>query len=301
VNVLVVGAGVIGTVYGAQLVAAGHLVEVLAHGDRTDQLRSSGLVVRDSLSGLDLVSPVTVAVAASESSYDLVLVAVQYGQLPSVLPALAALTGKPTFLFFGNNPRGRRDLPVDLPGERWLGFPGIGGSLTDGILEYAHIAQQPTALEAGPSPILDELDQALRRRKFATQRVKDMDGWLVYHAVFVASVCAALYRCNTDPGRLASDRRTLMLMCGAVSEGFAALRRQGIGSAPAGLALLHRSPFRPVASRYWAHMLRSPMGELAFAAHARHARDEMRAVGIEAATQVGARDKAPHLYQLLGL
>ena len=35
-NVLVVGAGVIGTVYGAQLGAAGHTVHVLNHPPRTD-------------------------------------------------------------------------------------------------------------------------------------------------------------------------------------------------------------------------------------------------------------------------
>ena len=33
-----------------------------------------------------------------------------------------------------------------------------------------------------------------------------MDGWLAYHAAFVACVAAALYRCGTDPVRLAADR-----------------------------------------------------------------------------------------------
>ena len=33
-NVLIVGAGVIGTVYGAQLGSVGHGISVLAHGDR---------------------------------------------------------------------------------------------------------------------------------------------------------------------------------------------------------------------------------------------------------------------------
>lgn len=122
-----------------------------------------------------------------------------------------------------------------------------------------------------------------------------MDGWLVSHAVFVSSVAAALYRCDTDPGRLARDRRTLSLMCRAVSEGFAILRRQGAGGAPGSLALLHRcSPSRwPIGPEGCA----SPMGELAFAAHARHAREEMRAVGAEALARVG--DGAPHLRRLL--
>jgi 3-hydroxyisobutyrate dehydrogenase-like beta-hydroxyacid dehydrogenase len=40
-RVLTVGAGVIGTVYGAHLAAAGHLVSVLKHPPRTDQAAHS--------------------------------------------------------------------------------------------------------------------------------------------------------------------------------------------------------------------------------------------------------------------
>ncbi len=43
-----------------------------------------------------------------------------------------------------------------------------------------------------------------------------MDGWLAYHAAFVACITAALYRCGTDPARLAADRQTLTLMCQAI-------------------------------------------------------------------------------------
>lgn len=215
---LVVGAGVVGTVYGAQLAAAGHSVAVLAHGRRTEHLDVRALVVRDAISGAQLSSPVTVVPDASNVSYDLVVVAVRYDQLMLVPPVLAALSGQPTVLYFGNNPGGRSSLPGGFPGEVRLGFPGIGGSVADGVVQYARIAQQPTALEAGPSPVLQELDQTLRRRDFPTQRVTDMDGWLVYHAVFVASVTAALYRCDTDPGRLARERQTLLLMCRAIGE-----------------------------------------------------------------------------------
>ena len=37
-KVLIVGAGVIGTVYGAHLAAAGNKVSVLSHGRRTDEV-----------------------------------------------------------------------------------------------------------------------------------------------------------------------------------------------------------------------------------------------------------------------
>ena len=106
-----------------------------------------------------------------------------------------------------------------------------------------------------------------------------MDGWLAYHAAFVACITAALYRCGTAPVRLAADRATLTLMCRAITEAFAALRAGGTAGLPRNLAVLHSPLLRMVAVRYWARAMRSPMGELCFAAHARHAEAEMRALG----------------------
>ena len=49
-KVLIIGAGVIGTVYGAHLGAAGHTVHVLSHPPRTDDIAVRGLAARDVLS-----------------------------------------------------------------------------------------------------------------------------------------------------------------------------------------------------------------------------------------------------------
>ena len=57
-RVLVIGAGVIGTVYGAQLAAAGHPVSVLRHGRRTDEVARLGLVARDVVDHTSQTAPV---------------------------------------------------------------------------------------------------------------------------------------------------------------------------------------------------------------------------------------------------
>jgi hypothetical protein len=103
------------------------------------------------------------------------------------------------------------------------------------------IAQQPTALDEIRDPRLDELQRALESRGFAVQRVRDMSGWLAYHAVFVASISAALYHCQTDPQRLASDREELRLMCRAIAQGFQALRTQGVVGLPRNLGCCTRA------------------------------------------------------------
>jgi glyceraldehyde 3-phosphate dehydrogenase len=74
-----------------------------------------------------------------------------------------------------------------------------------------------------------------------------MDGWLAYHAAFVACVTAALYRCGSDPARLAADRRTLTLMGDAVTEAFRALRDSGVTGLPR--AGILRYSTAPIVSR----------------------------------------------------
>jgi hypothetical protein len=160
-------------------------------------------------------------------------------------------------VFFGNNPAGRAAIPGDLPGDAYLGFPGIGGVMADGTADYVRIRQQPTALPRSSDPRLAALESALSTRGFAVQRLADMDGRLAYHAAFVACVAAALYRCGTDPVRLAADRPLLKLMCQAITGAFAGLRGQGTAGLPRNLAVLHSPLLEAVAVRYWARTMRA--------------------------------------------
>ena len=295
-KMLIVGAGVIGTVYAAHLAAAGIEVSVLSHGARTDEVARGGLSARDVLRGGRPDAEVTVVPDAS-GEYDIVLVAVRRDQLASASAGLATLAGRPAVVFFGNNPAGRAGITADIPGHVYLGFPGVGGVMTSGTADYVRIRQQPTALPETADPRLAALASALSSSGFAVQRVADMDGWLAYHAAFVACIAAALYRCGTDPVRLAADRATLTLMSRAITEAFAALRASGTGGRPRSLAVLHSPLLRAVAVRYWARTMRSPTGELCFAAHSRHARAEMRALGNDVAARITG---SPALAELLG-
>jgi ketopantoate reductase len=214
----------------------------------------------------------------ASGDYDIVLVTVRRDQLASACAGLTSLAGEPAVLFLGNNPGGRAAVAGGLPGDVYLGFPGVGGAMTGRAAEYVRIRQQPTALQETPDPRVAAFESPLTGRGFAVQRVADVDGWLAYHAAFVACITGALYRCGTDPVRLGADRATLTLMCRAITEAFTALRASGTAGLPRNLAVLHSPLLRVVAVRYWARTMRSPMGELCFAAHARHAEAEMRAL-----------------------
>ncbi len=298
-EVLLAGAGVIGTVYGSQLAAAGHLVSVLGHGRRAGQVAGTGLAAVDVATGTRTVSPVRVVDGTDRTRYDLVLIAVRAEQAGPVAGSLPDLRGRPALLFFGNNPAGRAALPAGLPGPAHLGFPGVGGTMAGHVAQYVRISRQPTTLQAGGPAAIAGFAAAMSGRGFPVTRTADMDGWLAYHAVFAGSVAAALYRCQGSAAALAADRPTLTLMCRSIEEGFAALARRGVCGLPRNLRLLHRPALRPVAVRYWARAMRSPMGELCFAAHSRHAEAEMRALAAAAVSRAGDAAETAHLRELL--
>jgi hypothetical protein len=70
----------------------------------------------------------------------------------------------------------------------------------------------------------------------------------------------------------------------------------GTAGLPRNLAVLHSPLLRAVAVRYWARTMRSPMGELCFAAHSRHAEAEMRSLGQDVAARI---TNSPALIELL--
>ncbi len=273
-NVLLIGSGVIGSIYAGQLALAGHRVWVLAHGEREQELARQGIQLFDSDTGVRETARIDVVQTAVEREYDLVLVAVQAPQLESTFPALRILRGAPHIVLLGNNPEGHVAMPSDIPGTIELGFPGVGGNLKDGVVEYVHVAQQPTALEVTAPPASNVFQTALETRGFPIRRVAYMDGWLKYHAVFIGCVSMALIKSGADPMQLGNDHTLLSLMCHAIEEGFRLLKRQGVRGVPKNLALLHSPWLRPIALRYWQGIMRSPKGELYFAAHVRHAPNE---------------------------
>jgi len=203
-------------------------------------------------------------------------------------------------MFLGNNPAGRQQLPAPIPCSTLLGFPGIGGTLRDDSVGYLRLRRQPTTLETGGGHVVVQFAATLKRAGFPVVRSPDMDGWLAYHAVLVACICAALYRLDGDAAALADDRPALTLMCRSIEEGFSALAHGGTTGLPHNLHVLHRPLLRPVAVRYWAHTLRSPIGECCFAAHARHAEPEMRALALDVIQRAAAMPDTDHLRALLG-
>ena len=146
-RILVFGAGVIGSVYAAKLLQAGHEVVMLARGRRLSDLQTHGLVLEEAKSGHRTVLAVqSVGEPAPGDRYEVVLVPVRSGQLASTLPVLTAMNDGSDVLFFGNTAGHQAELLASL-GERALfGFPAAGGVRDGPVIKYVLIRQQKTML-----------------------------------------------------------------------------------------------------------------------------------------------------------
>lgn len=284
-RILVLGAGVIGSVYAGKLLQAGHDVVLLARGRRLTDLRTSGLVLEDSESGQRLELPVPVFQSPeADQRYDLVLVAVRAEQLPATLPVLMGINDGPDVLFFGNI-AGHGPALIEALGQRAVfGFPAAGGFLDGAVVRYVLIGQQRTTIgepSGATSSRVRRLQTMFSGAGFQTTITANVDGWLLGHAAFVVPMAFALYRVDTDAGRLAHDAATLRLMVRATRQAFQALRATGIGEIPMNLTVLYLRMPEGFAVHYWRRVLASPRGELWFAAHSRAAVQEMTSLADE--------------------
>jgi 2-dehydropantoate 2-reductase len=285
-NILVCGAGVIGTLYAARLKHAGHRVTVLARGWRLDEVCRDGLVIEDIISGAQLVTPVqTTGRLHPDDSYDLALVIVRKDQLSGIVPDLAGNHRIPAVLFMLNNPLGCAEIAQTLGPDRvLLGFPGAGGIKKGNVIRYALIPQQPTTLgelTGGTSQRLRAIAGAFRKAGFKTTIASNMDAWLKTHALFVTAICGALYLAGANCRRLSEDTVLLGLMSKGIREGFAALSALGIRPTPLPLRVLFTWLPQALVVAYWRRFLRPDMADYVVGGHARAAPGEMRELAAD--------------------
>jgi 2-dehydropantoate 2-reductase len=282
-RVLVIGAGVIGSVYAGHLAEAGHAVTVLARGRRLDDLTRSGLRLR-LRSGPERRPDVTVTGEVPAGPLDLVMVAVRREQATAAAEQASRAATPTTTMLFGNYAGMVAALAAAAgPGRAIVvGFPGVGGKIDGDTITYSLIRQQPTvvgALPGGPARGPQTIAGVLRGAGFPTHVESDMDCWLASHAALVVPMAAAIRAAGGRAEALARRRDLLRDAVHATRTSYRAQGRRDRLVIGASLRLLYLVMPEWFAVRYWSRALDGEFGELAFAAHTRHAWDEMAALG----------------------
>ena len=241
-DILVYGAGVIGSVYAARLQEAGHNVSLLARGQRAESLRTHGIQLEDASTGRRTTTQVSVVEhLAPTDNYDVVLVTVRLDQLHSVLPILAANRQVPTLLFLLNNPAGMRQFEQLDPHRVIPGFPAVGGVREGDVVRYITLRQMPTMLgeaDGRVTPRLRQLAAIFKQAGFTVELSPDMQMWLKTHTIMTMSMIAAVIMTGRKSALLARSRRNVVMLIQAIREGLLALRALGTPLTPFYLTLL---------------------------------------------------------------
>ncbi|GHO51048.1 ketopantoate reductase family protein [Ktedonospora formicarum] len=240
-DILVYGAGVIGSVYAVKLQEAGHNVSLLARGQRAASLRAHGIQLQDASTGRRSTTRVSVVEhLASTDSYDVVLVTVRLDQIHSILPILAANHQVPTLLFMLNNPSGM-GLFEQLDQQRVVpGFPAVGGFREGDVVRYITLRQIPTMLgeaDGSVTPRLRQLATIFKQAGFTVGLNSDMQTWLKTHAIMDMGIIAAVMMTGKKSAQLARSRSNVVMLVQAIREGLLALRALGISLTPFSLTL----------------------------------------------------------------
>ena len=240
-DILVYGAGVIGSFYAARLQQAGYNVSLLARGQRAVSLRTHGVQLENASTGEKTTTQVAVVEQlAPIDRYDVVIVTVRLDQLHSILPVLAANHEIPTLLFLLNNPAGLRQFEELDPQRVVLGFPAVGGVRKGDVVHYTTLRQVPTMLGEADGHVttrLHKLSAIFKQAGFTVDLSSDMQSWLKTRAIMDMGMIAAVMMMGGS-AQLARSRRNVVMLVQAIREGLLALRALGTRLTPFYLTVL---------------------------------------------------------------
>ncbi len=303
-NILVYGAGVIGSVYAARLQEAGHNVTLLARGQRAASLRAHGIQLEDALTGRRTTIQVSIVEhLAPTDRYDVVLVTVRLDQLPSVLPILAANHQVPTLLFLLSNPASMRQFE-QLDMQRVVpGFPAVGGVRKGDVVHYMTLRQVPTMLgeaDGRVTPRLRQLAAVFKQAGFTVKLSPDIQTWLKTHAITDMGIIIVAIMMTGGSAQLARSRRHVVMLVQAIREGLLALRALGTPLTPFSLTALYLWSPRWLTVIFFQAVLRTRLSVLGIDAHLGDDMEEIRQVAREIMEQLRSSPLAtPTLSRLM--
>jgi 2-dehydropantoate 2-reductase len=303
-DILVYGAGVIGSVYAARLKEAGQNVSLLARGQRAVSLRTHGIQLENASTGKKTTTQVAVVEQlAPTDRYDVVIVTVRLDQLHSILPVLAANHEIPTLLFLLSNPAGLRQFEQLDPQRVVPGFPAVGGVRKGDIVHYITIRQVPTMLgeaDGHVTPRLRDLVVLFKKAGFKVGLSPDMQAWLKIHAITDMVIITSVMMTGRKSAQLARSRRNVVMLVQAIREGLLALRALGTPLTPFYLTLLFLWLPRWLTIFFLQAVLRTHLSTLGIDAHLDDDLEEIRQMSGEIMAQLRSSPLAtPTLNRLM--
>ncbi|HYA64348.1 MAG TPA: 2-dehydropantoate 2-reductase N-terminal domain-containing protein [Candidatus Sulfotelmatobacter sp.] len=233
-NVLVVGAGIIGSIYGWALAEGGHHVVHLVRSGRASAL-SDGLTLdvfdrrkghKRNFRGLYRLNAVEALSPAD--TFELVIVPVKHYALAETLKGVVPRVGSAEFLFLTQNWRGTEEIDPILPQTRYVyGDAKAGGSFQEGTLVAALKAIDIGSPEGEPSPLAKKTAALFDSAGIPARLYPDMLQYLWVEYAINGGPGAALVRAGSFEALL-KDRNAITAALRAGCECLEVVRRRGV-------------------------------------------------------------------------
>jgi 2-dehydropantoate 2-reductase len=307
-RILVIGAGVNGSVCAARLFERGVDVTVLARGKRLAEIASNGIVIENPFSQKRRVAKVrAIGDLVPGDTYDYIFVVVRRNQVAELLPTLAANTSR-NVVFMNNNLNGPAEIVAALGPQRpMLGFVFAGGKRDGDIIRamgpFDHsLAPTPFGeINGTVTPRLTRLVNLLNRAGLRAKVSTNIVDYLATHAAGVAALVPLVMKHGNDIKALARSPEDLKLAASAMRETVPVLKALGHKIVPAGQQILAATPVFVLA--FLLRLLcNSKFGEVGAAWHVQQAPDEMLALADDLrAAVIRSGVPAPALRKVLDM
>jgi 2-dehydropantoate 2-reductase len=253
-RVCVVGAGVIGTIYGLVLARTGHGVTHYVRPGAGDRLRAGFDVNLLDARGeapvetLTTYRPRVVERLDAGHPFDLILASVRHDSLPALLPVLADGAGTAEILMFNNLWSSFDAIDAMVSGRYLWGFPVAGGGFEAGRLEAALLGTVRLGDPSGSATNrVESLELLFSECGLGVEVERDMLSWLWVHFATEAGIVAAAAKAGGVDAFL-DDVEQIATGVLAVREAFAVVRARGVDVEAVPDARMFLAPEREVAA-----------------------------------------------------
>ena len=272
-RILIFGAGVIGSLYGAILAEAGYDVSVYARGCRLECLTRDGLLYKRK--GKIRKAPVRVlSKLEAKDCYDLILLTVRENQLHAALEELRQNVS-PTIVTMVNSLETYDSWEAICGAGRIIpAFPGAGGGFDGNVLDAALTPRliQPTTIGKTGGREKD-LARVLHRAKIPCQIVPDMHAWQLCHLAMVVPIADAYYEA-ADPEHAGRDAAIMRKTAKQIRDNLDVIAARKIRLSPGKMQAFRLLP-TPLVGWILGFVFQSSFGDRFMYRHSMKAPDEM--------------------------
>ena len=273
-RILIFGAGVIGSLYGALLAEAGYDVSVYARGRRLESLIRNGLLFKSG--GTIRKAPVKVqSKLEAEDRYDFIILAVRENQLHAALKDLRQNSSTTIVTMVISLETYDRWETICGAGRIIPAFPGAGGGFDGDVLDAALTPRliQPTTF--GKTDGREkELARIFHGAKIPYQIVPDMHAWQLCHLAMVVPIADAYYEA-ADPEHAGRDAVLMRKTAKQIRDNLNVIAARKIRLSPEKMQAFRLLPV-PLVGWILSLVFRSSFGDRFMYRHSMKAPDEMR-------------------------